>query len=282
RGGTLGWKNPLTLSTLLSSLLFFLLFLFIESRIAPEPITPLRLVLNRSLAPSYFTNFFSVATSYGQVFRMSLYFQAVLGKSASSTGAWFVIGIVADLLSSLIFGVVVQATGRYYYVSCLSYVLLLGGVVTVSAGAGLFGTQGSLGIIIAGLAITALGYEGGITTSLVSLIANVDPKDQAVATAVTYFFRSLGSVLGLSIGTTLSQTTFLSALQKTLQGQDASEITNRVRESLSYLSKLDPSTREIVRAAYAKATHSTLIFTMCLAFSAVVVSVFIVERRLAR
>lgn len=33
-----------------------------------------------------------------------------------------------------------------------------------------------------GLAVTAMGYGGGITTTVVSLMANVNKSDQAVAT----------------------------------------------------------------------------------------------------
>ncbi|KAF9447576.1 MFS general substrate transporter, partial [Macrolepiota fuliginosa MF-IS2] len=283
RGGNVGWNNPITISSLVCFGIFFIIFGFIEGRFASEPFAPPRLIFNRSLFASYLTNFFSVATSFGQLFHISLYFQTVLGKSASVTGAWFVIVIAADLMSSLICGVVIQTTGKYYFVSLISYIILLGGVVTVSGGTGLLGLRGSMGEIIAGLAVTAFGYGGGITTSLVSLIANVDKSDQAVATAaVTYFFRSLGSVVGLSIGSTLVQTTLRSTLRHTLQGKDADELTKHVRESLAYLKSLDTETREIVRAAYVKAIQSTLIFYMSLALAAIIVSLFMVEKQLAR
>lgn len=91
-----------------------------------------------------------------------------------------------------------------------------------------------------GLAVTAMGYGGGITTSVVSLMANVNKSDQAVATGgaifplvlevserretVSYFFRSIGSVIGLSLGNTLLQSTLCSTLRQTIQGKDADEV----------------------------------------------------------
>jgi len=94
-----------------------------------------------------------------------------------------------------------------------------------------------------GLAVTAMGYGGGITTTVVSLMTNVNKSDQAVVTGgailiifalvlglserrdtVSYFFRSLGSVIGLSLGSTFLQSTLRSTLQHTVQGKNADEV----------------------------------------------------------
>jgi hypothetical protein len=41
---------------------------------------------------------------------------------------------------------------------------------------------------------------------------------------VSYLFRSLGSVIGLSIGSTLMQSTLRSVLHRTLQGKNVEEV----------------------------------------------------------
>jgi hypothetical protein len=74
------------------------------------------------------------------------------------------------------------------------------------------------------------------------MIANAGPEDQAIATAgetisiqnykpssyfyilVSYLFRSLGSVVGLSIGSTLVQDTLRTLLHRRLSGIDADEV----------------------------------------------------------
>lgn len=60
------------------------------------------------------------------------------------------------------------------------------------------------------------------------------------------------------------------------------QIVRQVRQSLSYLDKLDMETREIVRSAYGSAIQSTLILTMSFVLTAIVVSLFIIERPLPR
>lgn len=88
--------------------------------------------------------------------------------------------------------------------------------------------------------IWAIG--SGITTSLISLIVNAGPQDQAVATAgargclpvgeknskppiaASYLYRSLGSVVGVSVGSTLLQEGLRKELRRELSGIDIEEV----------------------------------------------------------
>ena len=100
---------------------------------------------------------------------------------------------------------------------------------------------------------------------------------------MSYLFRSLGSVVGLSVGSTIIQDTLRSSLKKNLSGGvDVDEIIRLVRESLSSIDALDPSTRVIVRSSYEDAIHATLWFTVGLAGCAAFFSVFIKETTLVR
>ena len=115
---------------------------------------------------------------------------------------------------------------------------------------------------------------------------------------MSYLFRSLGAVVGVSIGSTLVQGTLRSFLHRNLSGEDAEEvqcaflrsrtsfvlnhvqIIQRVRESLSYVDKLDAHTQVIVRSGYADAIRAALSFSLCMAACAFVVSIFIKEKAL--
>ncbi|EKM84394.1 hypothetical protein AGABI1DRAFT_31991 [Agaricus bisporus var. burnettii JB137-S8] len=282
RGGDIGWNNRSTISLLVGFGIFAVAFCAIEARFAAEPFAPTRITVNRALMASYMVNFFGIAAAFSQLFHISLYIQAVLGKSASETGAWLVIAVVTALVGSLGGGLIMQSTGKYYALTCLAYVVLLCGTLTVLSGTGFHGLPRSSLEVILGLALTAWGNGCGITTSLVSLIANAGQADQAIATAVSYLFRSLGSVIGLSIGSTLIQTTLRSVLHRTLQGKDVDQIIERVRESLDYLKELDPETQRIVKSAYADAVHSNLVFSVSMAVAAMIASWFIVEKSLSR
>jgi hypothetical protein len=65
--------------------------------------------------------------------------------------------------------------------------------------------------------------------------------------AVSYLFRSLGSVIGLSVGSTLIQGTLLSALHRKLTGADVDEVC----ESLGFLSAIfEPLSHNLPRIDY--------------------------------
>ena len=118
---------------------------------------------------------------------------------------------------------------------------------------------------VLGLSARSAGFGNGIgvTTTLISIIANTPPEDQAVATACSYLFRSLGSVIGLSISATVVQQSLRNQLQDKLHsGKDADEIVRKVRESLDVIKTLEPTVAGIVRNCYGIATsHGFMLMT---------------------
>ncbi|KAK7034593.1 hypothetical protein VNI00_012224 [Paramarasmius palmivorus] len=263
RGGNLSWKDHYTIGALVASVILFLLFGAIEMEWAREPFAPKRIIVNRSLIASYLVNFFGVASQMAMLFHVSLYLQAVRSMSPSEAGLWLVPSIFGGVSGSLIGGLVIQATGKYYWVTVAGYFLQAIGQLNLTLSAGVLFT--SVIAITVGLLVSGFGNGGGITTSLIALISNAGHSDQAIATAVSYLFRSLGSVVGLSIGSTILQDSLRSTLRKSLTGHDIDLIVKRVRESLKYLDELDPHTKSIVKSSYESSIHLTMWFSVGLA-----------------
>ena len=142
-----------------------------------------------------------------------------------------------------------KRTGRYYWLTVCAYTFLALGIIPIILCAGLV-TNNTYGISV-GLVVGAFSNGIGVTTSLIALIANAAHEDQAVATACSYLFRSLGSVVGISLTATVVQQSLRGQLREKLgSSNDAAMIEMKVRESLDYLKTLDPATREIVRQCY--------------------------------
>ena len=148
-----------------------------------------------------------------------------------------------------------QKTGKYYWMTVIAYTTLTVGMVPILLFTGLLGNS-TWGISI-GLVMCGFSNGIGVTTSLIGLIANASRDDQAVATACSYLFRSLGSVIGLSLSATVVQQSLRMQLRDRLKsGKDAEEIVKSVRESLDYIKTLEPDVREIVRQCYGTATRA--------------------------
>ncbi|KIJ95956.1 hypothetical protein K443DRAFT_682649 [Laccaria amethystina LaAM-08-1] len=276
RGGNVSWNDELTIYSMCAFFVAFVTFAFVEMEWASEPFAPKRIIVNRSLIASYLVNFFGIASGFTMIFYIALYFQAVQGRTASETGIWLLLSVGGSLTGSLCGGLIIQATGKYYLLTVAGYIVFFLGTTSTTLSSGVIITS-SIGIAL-GLVFSSLGNGSGITTSLISLIANAGQADQAIATAVSYLFRSLGSVVGLSVGASLVQGTLRSSLQRKLSGQDVDEIIRRVRESLSYLDELDPVTRAMVTTSYDEAIHVTFWFSVIMAACAMISAIFIKEK----
>jgi len=173
-----------------------------------------------------------------------------------------------------------QKTGRYYYLTVVAYSLLFLGSIPVLLFTGPLGNS-TIRISI-GLAIIGFSQGIGVTSTLIGLIAAAGSKDQAVGTAASYLFRSLGTVSGVGISSMLFQGNLRRGLMERLDGDDVDEIVRKVRQSLKIIDELSPATREIVISCYEKAVNSALIFASLLMACAIVSCVFIKELKLSR
>jgi hypothetical protein len=131
RGSNLSWNDPYTIASLIISLAFLLFFALIEVEWAKEPFAPKRIIVNSSLLASYLSNFFGLGATLTLFFEVSLYFQAVLRKTSFEAGLIMLPCIVAGVSGSLIGGLVMQVTGKYYLITVAAYALLCLGHLVV-------------------------------------------------------------------------------------------------------------------------------------------------------
>ncbi|QRV91507.1 major facilitator superfamily transporter [Ceratobasidium sp. AG-Ba] len=114
------------------------------------------------------------------------------------------------------------------------------------------------------------GFGGSslITSTLIALIASVDKKDYAVATGISYLFRTTGQVLGVSLSGALVQAVLTSSLRKGITGPGAEEIILRIRHSTAVIPTLEAPLREVAVQSYEKALRSVFIGQAVLSFLA--------------
>jgi len=214
------------------------------------------------------------------VFNLSLYYQAVELLNAKQAGLGLIPGVLAGVSGSLLSGLIMQKTGKYYALTVLSYSVMLIGNFIICSTTGLI-VNSLIGNYV-GLAVSSLGNGVGVTTTLVALIATAPLADQAVVIAVSYLFRSLGVVIGISVSTALVQVKLKSSLVERLHRDDVDELIRHIRESLDYVQQLDPETRGIVRTSYEKALLVAFSFATVLSTITIFCSLFIKESTLNR
>ncbi|EAW06458.1 putative MFS multidrug transporter [Aspergillus clavatus NRRL 1] len=280
RGSNVSWTIPLTIASLSASIVLLVLFVVIEVYFAAEPFAPGHIIFNRTFFASYCCNFFSFGGWISGLFFIPLYFQAVDGVSATVSGLRLLPSILAGVTGSLFAGYVMKWTGKYYWLTIIAYGLLTVGLTIIYFFSG--GLTERLVPLILGMVCCAFGNGIGVTTTLIALISNATPEDQAVVTACSYLFRSLGSVIGVSLSSTVVQQVLRTRLISALHdSRDIDRIVEGVRQSLDYIKTLDPAVGKIVRGCYGAATNKGFAFMVGVVFFSLVSSFFIRERRLS-
>ena len=168
RGGNISWSDNFTIGSLIAFGIFATLFIFFEMSWATEPFAPKRIMTNSSLLACYLTNFFTAAALLAQVFHISLFFQAVQGKTASEAGVGLVICIAGSMVGSLSGGLTIQYSGKYYAITIVSYFLAVVGTCIVLFFSGLISIS-TLGIATGKVPM----FSNGIQCSLQWAIARL-------------------------------------------------------------------------------------------------------------
>lgn len=278
-GSNFGWSHTITIVSLSLTPVFFALFMFVEMKVATFPFAPGRTIFDRNLFACYVSNFCGQGGFMAMVYIAPLYFQAVLGVSATVSGAFLVPPMLAVVSASVGGGWLVKKTGRFYWISVLSLGLALLAVIPAGLSVMFNSTVGEL----IGLFLVAFGSNCVVTTSLVGLIANADPDDMAIAVACSYLFRSLGSSIAVSLSSAALQQVLRTQLAARFEdGEEARQIEERVRQSLEYIKKLSPRQTKIVVESYRWATLGGYGPTAVLLVVGFIVSFWIREKPLRK
>lgn len=224
RGGNIAFNDPIVIGSLCFSLVAFSFFIYVERYVAAEPFAPAHIVKESTIFSSSMANFFSFAGYMAILFYIPLYYQAVASLSAGESGLRIVPAIMGGVSGSLFGGVMMQKTGKYKHLTVYAYSLLTLGSIPVFLFTGVAGTSASL--ISMGLVAMGFGNGIGVTSTLIAIIAAAGSEEQAVATAVSYLFRALGMVTGVSVSSMLVQGSLRRELSRTLNGTDAEEVSS--------------------------------------------------------
>ncbi|KAI9330020.1 major facilitator superfamily domain-containing protein [Zopfochytrium polystomum] len=233
------WDDPLVVGSLCVGAAFLAAFVFVEGRLAAEPIMPLRILAQRTPAACYWTNFFSSMTSLASVFLIPLWFQVVLGNSAAQSGAYLVPKVVSSSLGSITSGVVMGRTGKYLTMTHLGLL-----VMAVAPLLFIVRWNESTSTIEYLFEIFIDGFSFGLilTTTLIAMLAALPSSDVAVGSAMSYLFRATGTVLGVSLSQSVFQAALAGELERRLggRGEDARRAIEAARRAAADVRKTVP------------------------------------------
>ncbi|KKA28396.1 hypothetical protein TD95_000218 [Thielaviopsis punctulata] len=244
-GNLVPWTHPLPLTTIpLAIVLMGVMFVW-EGR-AAQPIVPVRLLADRTVAFACLTNLCTTMVMLAMLFYIPLYLQ-VLGYSATKAGVILLFSPVGVSICSLSSGYIMKHTGKYYYLGIAVVAMFqIGCAITLS-----FGLETPLAWIKASFFLMGGGYGAMLTVTLLACISAIDHSQQAVITSCTYLFRSLGSTVGITIASVVFQNILNDRLWLFFGSDpDAAAIVDKIVKSIDSVQNLPLEWQKPATAAY--------------------------------
>ena len=190
-----GWTSSPVLGLLAFGAIMTVAFVIIERR-AESPIMPLEIYRDRVVATSLIVTFLTGFGMFGGIIFVPLFFQGVLGASATSSGSFLTPMMLGIVVGATISGQTLARAGGYYRVQAIA------GTVIMATGMFLVSTMTIHTSFLRAVGyIVVMGVGLGITfpTFILAVQNTVPFRLMGVATSAIQFYRSVGGMLGLAV-----------------------------------------------------------------------------------
>jgi hypothetical protein len=189
------WGSAIIISMFAFSAIMAALFIIIESR-AQEPIIPLSLFRNRIVTVSIIVTFFTGIGMFGTIIFIPLFFQGVLGATATTSGTFLMPMMLGVVCGSFVSGQLLSRTGGHYRIQGAV------GLAVMGTGIGLLSRitpETSYGTAVVSIVVTGIGLGSTMPLYMIAVQNAVPHEILGVATSSSTFFRSIGGSVGLSV-----------------------------------------------------------------------------------
>ena len=245
------WSSPQCLGLLTFGLAMAAAFVFIESR-ARSPIMSLELYRNRTVASAMMVVVLTGFVLFGSLIFLPLFFQGVLGSSASTSGQ-----LLAPMLPGIVFGAVVSGqllsrTGGRYRLQVLATTML------TTVGMYLISTMDeTTGAILMGtwIVLTGIGIGGTLTVVSAAVQNSVPFNLVGAGTSANQFWRITGGVMGLAAMGAVMVQSFRSAVEAAVPDRVRVALPEGLLDSMKNdpQALLDPAMAESLKETLAEA-----------------------------
>ena len=271
-GNNFAWASTTTAVMVVSAVLILAAAMYVEAKVAVEPIIPIHLFKNRTIALATTASVMIGVAMFGSTVYLSQYFQTARGMSPTHAGLMSIAMVGGLSLSSVISGRIISESGRWKR-------FLVGGMVMVVVGLSFLGTiDETTSLVAVGAFMAILGIGLGMTMqNLVLSVQNtVKMSELGAASAVVAFFRSMGGSIGISaLGAVLSY----QVAEKVTSGLTAIGVPTSGHESHSVpdLATLPAPVRAVFEQAFGQAFGEIFLIAVPFAVVALICVLFIKE-----
>ena len=202
------WGSLQIIGMFVFSAIMLVVYLWIEFK-SKEPIIPLGIFRDRIVAVSSVMMFMTAAGMFGSIIFIPLFFQGVLGASATSSGSFITPMMLGVVFGSFISGQLLSRAGGHYRIQgAVGLAIMTFGMWLLSG----MTIDTSTGTAIRNMVITGLGLGTTMPLYMLAVQNTVPYHLLGAATSTTTFFRSIGGSVGLAVFGSVMNNRFAAAL----------------------------------------------------------------------
>ncbi|HXD27253.1 MAG TPA: MDR family MFS transporter [Arthrobacter sp.] len=276
-GNTYAWDSPTILGLLAGAVVAAGLFVLTESKVS-EPVMPLMLFRNRNFVLTTFSGLMIGIAMFGAIGYMPTYLQMVTGFGPTAAGLLMIPMMGCLLITSVIVGRQVSASGRYK-------VVMIAGTLVLGLGLFLLSTihaDSPVYLICVFLGVMGLGL--GMCMQMLTLVAqnSFHLRYVGTATAGQNYFRQVGATLGSAVVGSLFASRLTDLVKERMPAGAASSSGGQVNSLTPELvNSLPGPIRDIIVSSYNEALVPIFLWMVPLAIAATIALCFMSEKALA-
>ncbi|KAJ6629159.1 vacuolar amino acid permease [Mycena sp. CBHHK59/15] len=261
----IAWSHPLIYGLFVASFLCGLSFVLVEKYWAPFPVMPLHLMTRRTPLAVSVSNLFASVAAFSMVIKIPISPGFRLTSALLASWSHLLPHSLAIPCGSLAAGWLMRRTGKVYTLTVAAAASSLFANILV-----VFWNDNSSPVHLwLDIVPQGFGMASFITSTLIAMIAGVVKEDMAIATGITYLFRTTGQVLGVSLSGAILQAVLLQQLRQRIQGHGSAQVgCLTISHSASSIPHLDPVWRKAAVDSYADALRAVFLFQAAMAFLA--------------
>ncbi len=209
------WGSPVIIGVLAFSVIMLIVFIINEMH-AGEPIIPLILFKNRVMAVSSIVAFLNGASFFPVITFIPLFFQGVLGATATASGGFLTPMMLSMAAGSFISGQLLsRAGGRYRLQGAVGFVFSATGFFLLTR----MTPDTSYAAAVMYIIIVGIGNGMIMPVHTIAVQNTVPYSIMGTATSMIQLLRPLGGVFGLAIVGSILNNTFASSFIRNLSSE---------------------------------------------------------------
>lgn len=193
-GNQYAWGSATIIGMYAVSAVLLTAFVLIERR-AENPLIPMSIFTNSVVTLSVVASFLIAVAMFGAIIYIPVFAQAVLGVSATNSGAILIPLNLAMVSASILMGLLITKIGRYKEVLIGGAAIMLVGYILLAQ----LNWQSSTWALTGTMLVFGIGLGMSMQTYTLVVQNAIPQSELGVATASVQFFRNVGSTVGIAI-----------------------------------------------------------------------------------